>query len=198
MLHPHLVLKPTFSPVKFFNMKKLTFLLFTAVGIFLAACTNPPAENAAITANAENAAPAPSRAMELTNQFFEVAGKQHNFDALETLLHPNFHSHHYPAPPGSDKAPFIQGIKDMTTAFPDLTITVHDQIAQGDKVFTYFSWTGTHKGAFNGLAPTNKQVKVEGMDIWREQDGQLIENWVVMDIMGLMMQLGAVPPPPAK
>jgi predicted ester cyclase len=65
-------------------------------------------------------------------------------------------------------------------------------------VFSYFTWTGTHSGTFNGIAATNKQVSVDGMDIWREQDGQLIENWVVMDIMGLMMQLGAVPPPPAQ
>jgi steroid delta-isomerase-like uncharacterized protein len=140
-----------------------------------------------------------TKAVELANRFFnEVVSAPYNVKLLEGLLHPDFHSHNYPAPPGSDKAAFIEGIKALLAAFPDVRITIHDQLGQGDRVFTYFSWTGTHKGTFNGIAPTGKQVKVEGMDIWRVQDGKIRENWVVMDVMGLMIQLGVVPPPPAK
>jgi predicted SnoaL-like aldol condensation-catalyzing enzyme len=139
------------------------------------------------------------KATELANRFFnDVASNSHNVALLDELLHPDFRSHHYPAPPGSNKAEFIAGIKGLLTAFPDIRVVVHDQFGQGDRVFTYFSWTATHKGNFNGIAPTGKQVKVEGMDIWREQDGKMRENWVVMDIMGLMIQLGVVPPPAAK
>lgn len=86
-------------------------------------------------------------------------------------------------------------MEDLFTGFPDEKVSIIDQFAKGDKVFTYFSWTGTHQGNFMGVAPTGKQVKVEGMDIWRVQDGKLIENWVIMDGMGLMIQLGVVPPP---
>jgi steroid delta-isomerase-like uncharacterized protein len=139
-----------------------------------------------------------AKAKELVNRFFnEVAGNQHNVTLLEELLHPDFRSHHYP-PTGSDKAGFIAAIKGTVAAFPDIQVAIHDQFVEGDKVFTYFSWTGTHKGVFNGVAPTGKQVKVEGMDIWRIEGGKIRENWVVMDIMGLMTQLGVVPPPPAK
>jgi predicted ester cyclase len=140
-----------------------------------------------------------TKAAALVNRFFnEVTGNQHNVALLEELLHPDFRSHHYPAPPGSDKAGFIAGIKALLSAFPDIQVTVHEEFEKGDRVFTYFSWTATHKGVFNGIAPTGKQVKVEGMDIWRVEGGKIRENWVVMDVMGLMIQLGVVPPPPAK
>jgi predicted ester cyclase len=138
----------------------------------------------------------PGKATELANRFFnEVASNPHNVALLDELLHPDFRSHHFPAPPGSDKAGFIAGIKGLLAGFPDIQLTVHDQFGQGDRVFTYFAWTGAHQGTFNGIAPTGKQVKVEGMDIWREEGGQIRENWVVMDIMALMIQLGVVPTP---
>lgn len=86
-------------------------------------------------------------------------------------------------------------MNDLLSAFPDINVKVNDQFVKGDKVFSYFTWTGTHQGAFMGVPPTGKQVTVEGMDIWRVQDGKLAENWVIMDAMGLMMQLGVVPPP---
>ncbi len=71
-------------------------------------------------------------------------------------------------------------------AFPDIKVTVNEQFEKGDRVFCYGTWTPTHKGAFQGIAPTNKKVKVEFMDIWREEGGKLRENWVVMDTMGLI------------
>ena len=160
------------------------FSIFVAV-FLLIACQQSPEK-----AKAED-----TKATELANRFFnEVVSNPYNVALMDELLHPDFRSHHYPAPPGSDKAGFIAGINGLLAAFPDIQITIHDQFGQGDRVFTYFSWTGTHKGIFNGIAPTGKQVKVEGMDIWREQGGQIRENWVVLDIMGLMTQLGVVPP----
>jgi predicted ester cyclase len=138
-----------------------------------------------------------NKAMTLANRFFAELAK-HNTAALDEILHPAFQSHHFPAPPGSDKTGFIAGTKGLLSAFPDIKVAIHQQFAKGDKVFTYGSWTATHKGEFQGVAPTSKQVNVEFMDIWREEGGKLRENWVVMDIMGLMIQLGAVPPPGRK
>jgi predicted ester cyclase len=138
-----------------------------------------------------------NKAMMLVNRFFnEGVAKQEVL--FGEILHPMFRSHQFPAPPGSDKAGFIAGMKGLLSAFPDLKVTIHQQYAKGDKVFTYAEWNATHTGTFQGIAPTNKKVKVEFMDIWREEGGKLCENWVVMDIMGLMIQLGAVPPPGGK
>ncbi|HLF62288.1 MAG TPA: ester cyclase [Saprospiraceae bacterium] len=173
-------------------MRSFAFLTPIVALLVISACQAPAGDEtpAQVETTSQSV-----KAVELTNRFFNEVVNQDKTDLLDSLLHPSFHSHHYPAPPGSDKAPFIQGIKDLNAAFPDLKLTIHQQYGEGDKVFSYFTWTATHTGTFNGITATNKQVTVDGMDIWREQDGQLIENWVVMDIMGLMAQLGAVPPP---
>jgi predicted ester cyclase len=139
-----------------------------------------------------------NKATMLANRFFNEVASDHNVAVLDEILHPAFQAHQFPALTGSDKAGFTAGMKGFLSAFPDIKITIHQQFSKGDKVFTYAEWTGTHKGTFQGIAPTNKKVKVEFMDIWREEGGKTRENWVVMDIMGLMMQLGAVPPPGGK
>jgi predicted ester cyclase len=170
-------------------MKNLLFSIFAMALLALGSCTNPTAENATTTDDGSAAATA------AFNSFFNDVINGHNTAKLDEILHPDFQSHHYPAPPGSDKAGFTQGIKDILAAFPDIKIKLNDQFVKGGKVFAYFSWTGTHQGVFMGIPPTGKQVTVEGMDIWRVQDGKLIENWVIMDGLGLMIQLGVVPPP---
>ncbi len=134
----------------------------------------------------------------IVTRFFDEAISQHKPALLDELLHPAFKSHHYPAPPGSDKEGFSEGIKGLIAAFPDIAVTLQEQYEKGDKVFCYGVWTGTHKRTFQGIPATNKSVRVEFMDIWRIEGGKLRENWVVMDILGLMIQLGVVPPPGAK
>ena len=135
---------------------------------------------------------------QLVNRFFNEVISQKKIAVLDEILHPSFHSNHFPIPPGSDKAGFVEGTKGLLSAFPDIKITINDQFEKTGKVFSYGTWTATHKNMFQGIPPTNKQVRVEFMDIWQESDGKLRENWVVMDIIGLMIQLGVVPPLGAK
>ncbi|HEY5866989.1 MAG TPA: ester cyclase [Candidatus Tectomicrobia bacterium] len=98
-------------------------------------------------------------------------------------------------------------ITEDRTLFPDLHFTVEDQLADGDKVLTRWVARGTHKGQasqphgigrvdlIRGMPPTNKQVTFAGMDIHRIQDGKIVETWRCWDRLGLLQQLGAVPPP---
>lgn len=81
--------------------------------------------------------------------------------------------------------------------FPDMHITIDDVIGEGDRVVTRGRWTGTHQGDFMGIPATGRSVDVEYIDLWRVEDGLLAENWVQMDIMGMMQQLGVVPDPSA-
>jgi predicted ester cyclase len=66
-------------------------------------------------------------------------------------------------------------------------------IAQGDKVVTRFTWRGTHQGEFQGISPTGKQVETKGIWIHRLAGGQIVEGrqWGVVDMLGLLQQLGA-------
>lgn len=79
-------------------------------------------------------------------------------------------------------------------AFPDLQFTVNDLIGEGDKVVIRWMVTGTHKGQLQGMAPTGKVVRVTGIVISRLAKGQVEEDWITFDALGLLQQLGVVPP----
>jgi steroid delta-isomerase-like uncharacterized protein len=84
-------------------------------------------------------------------------------------------------------------------AFPDSRVTIEDQIAEGDKVVTRVTFTGTHQGEFMGIAATGKQVKYSGIAIDRIVDGKVVEMWHVAETLGLLQQIGArLSPEPKK
>jgi steroid delta-isomerase-like uncharacterized protein len=87
-------------------------------------------------------------------------------------------------------------VEQMTTyrsAFSDLKITIHEQIAEGDRVVTRWRGTGTHTGDLMGMTPTGKQTTVEGVTIDRIKDGKIVESYDYWDTLGLLQQLGAIP-----
>jgi len=99
------------------------------------------------------------------------------------------------APPGV--TPDREGYKQIVTmnfaAFADVKCTLEDVIAEGDKVVVRWTWRGTHKGEYMGIAPTGKQVTLTGIGIVRIEGGKAIEEWGEMNMMGMMQQLGVVP-----
>lgn len=88
-----------------------------------------------------------------------------------------------------------QFMVSLLAAFPDGRWTVEDQVAEGDKVATRWSFTGTHQGEFMGMAPTGKRVTTSGMVIDRIADGKIVEEREEWDTLGWMQQLGAAPQP---
>jgi predicted ester cyclase len=72
---------------------------------------------------------------------------------------------------------------------------VEDQIAEGDKVVTRYTVSGTHQGEFFGVAPTGKRITMSGIMVDRLEDGKMVEEWPEYDLLGVMRQLGAVPAP---
>jgi len=97
----------------------------------------------------------------------------------------------------------IRGIKDYKqhvsefySAFPDLRFTIEDMVAEGDKVAVRLTGTGTNKGEFRGIPPTNKKVTVQTISIiHRNAGGKIVEEWHMYDTLGAMQQLGLVPTP---
>jgi predicted ester cyclase len=76
-----------------------------------------------------------------------------------------------------------------------LHAVIHDQLSDGDKVVTRKTFQGTHRGELMGIPPTGNPVAFDVIDIVRVRDGQLVEHWNVIDTLGLMQQVGAVPTP---
>lgn len=92
---------------------------------------------------------------------------------------------------------FKQFVQELRQAFPDLHISIEDQIAEGDRVVTRWSVTGTHRGAFQGIGPTGARGAMTGISIDRYANGKLVECWENSDDLGLLQQLGVVPAPAA-
>lgn len=99
------------------------------------------------------------------------------------------------------QGPGLAGLKDilrgMRSAFPDLNFAIQEQIAEGDKVVSRFEWTGTHQNEFLGVPATGRRVRVWGIVIDRLAEGRIKDTRIIMDVLGLMMQLGVFPSPPA-
>jgi Predicted ester cyclase len=78
-------------------------------------------------------------------------------------------------------------------AFPDLQITIHDQIAEDDLVTTRYSMRATHQGEIANIPPTGKQFEVTGIEMHRFAEGKLIELWNIVDMLGILQQVGIIP-----
>ena len=76
-------------------------------------------------------------------------------------------------------------------AFPDLTFAVDQVVAEENLVATSWTATGTHRGEWQGIAPTEREVTWTGINIFRFECGQIVEAWGSADHLGLLRQLGA-------
>lgn len=93
---------------------------------------------------------------------------------------------------------YKQGAIDTRTDFPDFHVTIEEQIAEGNKVVTRWTCTGTHKGKSGNIdiAPTGKQVTIEGVTIDHIAGGKILEEWWFRELM--VMKLGYKIVPPSK
>ena len=103
--------------------------------------------------------------------------------------------------PFPGQGPGLEGLKDvlraMRAVFPDLIFSVQEQVAEGDRVASRFEWTGTLQGTFLGVPATGRFVRVWGIVIDRLEKGRIKDTRIIMDTLGLMIQLGALAPPGA-
>ena len=118
-----------------------------------------------------------------------------DLDVFDELAAPDLVNHS--APPGipPTREGWKQGAAMFRTAFPDLHIHIEAEIAEGDLVTTRFTGHGTHQGELMGIPATGKEVTVSGINIARIAGGKIMERWEEFDMMGMMVQLGVVPPP---
>jgi steroid delta-isomerase-like uncharacterized protein len=85
-------------------------------------------------------------------------------------------------------------IQRSRRSFPDLTFTITDTISEKDEVVLHWNVSGTHRGEFLGVPPTNQKATVAGTSIYRIEEGRIVEEWVNWNLMSLMEQLGMTTP----
>ena len=130
---------------------------------------------------------------------FAEAWTKGDLAAMDELVAEDFVLHGAPPGMAPGREGYKQFVKKHHTGFPDFHVTVDDVVVEGDKVARRVTWGGTHQGEYMGIAPTGKQASVTVITIERIEDGKIAEQWGAADLLGLMRQLGALPPPgPAK
>jgi steroid delta-isomerase-like uncharacterized protein len=81
-------------------------------------------------------------------------------------------------------------LRRSVAGYSERRITVDDIVASGATVAVRWTFEGVHSGDVLGVAPTGKQLRITGMDFYRVADGKLAEEWIELDGLGLMAQLG--------
>jgi steroid delta-isomerase-like uncharacterized protein len=114
----------------------------------------------------------------------------------EELIHPDA-TFHVPgrADPMVGPAGYLAVIAMMRAGFPDIQWTLEEMVAEADKVAARFTMRGTHRGPFFGVPPTGRAIAVQAMNLYRISAGQIIEEYGQPDMLGLLQQIGAAPPP---
>ncbi len=132
----------------------------------------------------------------LSRRVIEEGFDKGNMAALGELVTSNYVNHS--APPGMPAAG-VESIRAIVglyrTAFPDIHNTINLQVAEGDKVVTHWTATGTNKGSLLGMPPTGKSATITGTTIDRIVGGKIAETWTTFDQVQMMQQLGVIPTP---
>jgi steroid delta-isomerase-like uncharacterized protein len=128
-------------------------------------------------------------------QYFDRIFNRCDPDATAEAFAPDI-VFHAPIRPEAMRGPgeVQQWAARLRAGFPDLHITIEDLLAEGDTVMARWSWTGTHRGEFEGIPPTGRRVSARALEIYRFVDGRVQEVWLELDPMHLLRQLGVMPP----
>jgi predicted ester cyclase len=136
---------------------------------------------------------------ELIRRYIQAVDDNHTSDwsVLDEFIAEDFVAHNPPFPGVSlDR----DGMKQAAEIFRVATPGRHEitmQVAEGDLVVSLIVGKGVHEGELLGIPATNREVETQGIAIHRVRDGKIIEYWSVVDVAGVLQQVGVLPGPPA-
>ena len=110
--------------------------------------------------------------------------------ALLDLLHEDFVDRTPNPLQGTGRDAFVDKIRQLRSAFPDLRLRVEQVVAEGDRVTFLWTLTGTNDGPFADQDATGINVEFSGMNLQRLADGTVVEHWSIHDALSLFHQLG--------
>lgn len=128
----------------------------------------------------------------LVRTYYETIYNGRDPDAIDRFLAPGFVS----AGPGAsmDLATHRGALAMTLAAMPDLHLTIEEQVAEGGTVVTRWTARGTHQGPLFGIPPTDRVVTASAIHIHHLVDGRIVDQWEQFDALGMLRQLGALPP----
>lgn len=131
----------------------------------------------------------------LVRRYVEEAWNKGNVSIIDDLMSDDYTRHVSGCPTPLTRESHKKRILQIHRALPDVTMTIEDMIAAGDRVVSRVTLRGTQRDTFMGIPATGRQVTVTGIDIARVVGGKLVEHWAEMDTLGLIKQLGALSRP---
>ncbi len=129
----------------------------------------------------------------IARRWYDEAFNKHRVAAIDELYAPDFVTHDNPLVPEGNSAGAKQLFAGLFAAVPDMSVTVEDIIAEGDKVVARYTTRGTQQGELMSIPATGKSFTMTCIDILRFKDGKIAEHWVEADQLGMMQQLGVIP-----
>ena len=126
---------------------------------------------------------------ELLRRFYKDVYVDWDMTMVDEVVSPEFTSHDWPAGFPTGPQAFRDYYDDLRKTVPDARYEVDDLIAEGDRVVVRWRLLGTHKGEFQGIAPTGRAITLKGIAIYRVENGKLMERWVVSDLFGVLEQI---------
>jgi predicted ester cyclase len=130
----------------------------------------------------------------LVRRFYDEVLNDGRAEVIDELALADY-TEHDPLPGQRDG---LVGLKDRTAMLIEglaPTFTVHDVIAESDRVVVRWTNAGTHSGPFLGIPPTGRSFSMAGIDIYRIENDRMAEHWHVVDQLTMLQQLGLVPTP---
>ena len=132
--------------------------------------------------------------LSLVRRFLEGINR-HNLDVIDEVCAPSYIAHF----PGTPEPLTRETIKPVWAhffaAFPDLTHTLEDIFADGERIVVRMTIAGRQTGEFMGMPPTGRAVSIGSINFLQCADGRIVEQWIDYDGLGMLQQLGAVPMP---
>jgi len=117
-----------------------------------------------------------------------------NLDGYLELYDDSIRLHGY-SPEPMDKTAVRAFYEGIFAAFDNPTLAFDEVFGDGDRLVIRFTMTGTHRGDFMGIPATETPITLPGLTILHFKDGRCVERWSNADMLGLLVQLGAVPAP---
>jgi predicted ester cyclase len=110
--------------------------------------------------------------------------------ALEAVLHEDFVDRTPNPLQGTGRDAFVDKIRQLREAFPDLRLRVDEVLTEGDRVSFLWTLNGTNDGPFADREATGIKVEFSGMNLERVAGGTIVEHWSIHDALSLFHQLG--------
>jgi len=137
--------------------------------------------------------------VDIVDRFFSEVWNHRDFAVLDEIVHESCVTQVRSTPEvisGTARGPIAlrHHIEAWLTAFPDIQVTTDHRCACANDVISWVTMRGTHRGLWQGIAPTGREITIRTVAQHRVEAGRIVEDWVIVETLGLFQQLGVIPP----